>query len=156
MAAGHSMNSGRWRAEFDSLVDRVAGRFARVEVRRRVGPFLLGLTAGLGRTNCWTVSEHAVEASPHGMQWLLSRAVWDADAVRDDRRGYVVERLGDSGAVLVIDETDDLKKANGRSGSSGSTPAPAEGSKTPGSRSTWPTPPTGGTRSSGGHRPFSG
>jgi SRSO17 transposase len=44
------------------------------------------------------------------MQHLLARAVWDADAVRDDLRDYVVEHLGDPEAVLVIDETGDLKK----------------------------------------------
>ena len=44
------------------------------------------------------------------MQHLLARAVWDADAVRDDVRGYVVEHLGDPDAVLVVDETGDLKK----------------------------------------------
>jgi SRSO17 transposase len=44
------------------------------------------------------------------MQHLLGRAVWDADAVRDDVRDYLVEHLGDPGAVLVIDETGDLKK----------------------------------------------
>ncbi|MCK9921194.1 IS701 family transposase [Frankia sp. AgPm24] len=91
-------------------MDRVTTRFARVETRRRVGRFLLGLTAGLGRTNCWTVSEHAGETSPDGMQRLLSRAVWDNEAVRDDLRDYVVERLGEAGAVLVVDETGDLKK----------------------------------------------
>ena len=37
-------------------------------------------------------------------------AVWDADKVRDDVRGYVTERLGDAEAVLVVDETGDLKK----------------------------------------------
>jgi SRSO17 transposase len=36
--------------------------------------------------------------------------VWDEDAVRDDVRAYVVEHLGDPEAVLVIDETGDLKK----------------------------------------------
>jgi SRSO17 transposase len=44
------------------------------------------------------------------MQHLLNGAVWDADAVRDDLRGYVVEHLGDPDAVLVVDETGDLKK----------------------------------------------
>jgi SRSO17 transposase len=36
--------------------------------------------------------------------------VWDADAVRDDLRSLVVERLGDPDAVLVPDETGDRKK----------------------------------------------
>jgi SRSO17 transposase len=44
------------------------------------------------------------------MQHLLGRAVWDHDGVRDDLRAYVVEHLGDPEAVLVIDETGDLKK----------------------------------------------
>lgn len=44
------------------------------------------------------------------MQDLLSRAVWDAEAVRDDLRAYVVEHLGDPDAVLVVDETGFLKK----------------------------------------------
>jgi SRSO17 transposase len=81
-----------------------------VEPRRRVGAFLLGLLAGLPRTNCWTIAEHAGDASPDGMQHLLAGAVWDAGAVRDDLRGYVIEHLGDSEAVLVFDETGDLKK----------------------------------------------
>lgn len=49
------------------------------------------------------------------MQHLLERAKWDADAVRDDLRDYVVEHLGDDPAVLVIDETGDLK-GNGATG----------------------------------------
>jgi SRSO17 transposase len=35
---------------------------------------------------------------------------WDADAVRDDLRAYVVEHLGDPDAVLVLDETGFVKK----------------------------------------------
>jgi SRSO17 transposase len=89
---------------------RIAHRFGRVEPRRRVRKLLLGLLAGLPRANCWTIAEHAGEASPDGMQHLLARAVWDHDAVRDDLREYVVEHLGDPDAVLVVDETGDVKK----------------------------------------------
>jgi SRSO17 transposase len=39
------------------------------------------------------------------MQRLLNGSGWDADGVRDDLRDYVVEHLGDPGAVLVLDET---------------------------------------------------
>jgi SRSO17 transposase len=94
----------------DELMGRVAGRFARVEPRRRARAFVLGLLADLPRKNCWTIAEHAGDSSPDGMQHLLGRAVWDEDAVRDDLRDYVTEHLGDPGAVLVIDETGDLKK----------------------------------------------
>ena len=41
---------------------------------------------------------------------MLYRARWDADAVRDDVRQVVVDRLGDPDGVLVVDETGDLKK----------------------------------------------
>lgn len=50
------------------------------------------------------------ETRPYGMQRLLAGAKWDADAVRDDLRMYVVERLGDPRAVLVIDEIGFLKQ----------------------------------------------
>lgn len=110
MAAGPSIDSDRFRGEFEGLLGLVGSRFTRAASRRRVRSFLLGLLAGLPRANCWTVAEHAGDSNPHGMQRLLSRAVWDADAVRDDLRGYVVDRLGSAGAVLVVDETGDLKK----------------------------------------------
>lgn len=96
--------------EFTELVLRIAPRFARVEPRRRVTGFLRGLLAELPRTNCWTIAEHAGDDNPRGMQRLLSAAVWDEDGVRNDLRGYVTERLGDPTAVLVVDETGDVKK----------------------------------------------
>jgi SRSO17 transposase len=71
---------------------------------------LFGLLAGLPRTNCWTIAEHAGDATSDGMQHLLARASWDAEAVREDLRGYVVNHLADPDAVLVVDETGDLKK----------------------------------------------
>ena len=36
--------------------------------------------------------------------------MWDTDGVRDDLRDYVTAHLDDSDAVLVVDETGDLKK----------------------------------------------
>ncbi len=107
---GHSVEPDRWRAETDRLFDRIAGRFARVQTRRRARGFLFGLLADLPRKNCWTVAEHAGDTDPHGMQYLLGRAAWDTDGVRDDLRDYVTAALGDSDAVLVVDETGDLKK----------------------------------------------
>jgi SRSO17 transposase len=112
VAAGHSLDvdPGRWQAGLEELLGRVAGRFGRVEPRRRARAFVLGLLADLPRKNCWTIAEHAGDASPDGMQHLLGRAVWDHDGVRDDVRAYVVEHLSDPEAVLVVDETGDLKK----------------------------------------------
>jgi SRSO17 transposase len=39
------------------------------------------------------------------MQRLVAGAKWDAEAVRDDLRAYVVEYLADPEAVLIVDET---------------------------------------------------
>lgn len=89
---------------------RVAGRFARVEPRRRARAFVLGLLSDLPRKNCWTIAEHAGDRSPDGMQDLLSRAAWEADDVRDDIRAMAVEHLGGEDAMLVVDETGDVKK----------------------------------------------
>src|SRR5215204_1060015 len=145
MAAGHSITPARWQETLDELLSRIAGRFTRVEPRRRARAFVRGLLASLSRTNCWTLAEHAGDASPDGMQHLLARAVWDADAVRDDVRALLVEHLGDQAAVLVIDETGDLKKAAIPPGCSVRTPAPPARSTTPRSPFTWPMPPRPGT-----------
>ena len=50
------------------------------------------------------------DAAPTG------RARWDADGVRDDLRDYITERLGDPGAVLVVDEIWDVKKGTATAG----------------------------------------
>lgn len=84
MVAGHSIDPGRWRAAFELAMGRIASRFARVEPRLRAGRLVLGLLLDLPRKNCWTIAEWAGETSPHGMQHLLCRAVWDADVVRND------------------------------------------------------------------------
>ena len=97
MAAGHSLDPGRWLAGFDEVMGRIAGRFGRVEPRRRARAFLLGLLADLPRKNCWTIAEHAGDTGPGGMQHFLRAAVWEAGEVRDDLRDYVISHLGDPG-----------------------------------------------------------
>ena len=99
-----------WARGLDELADRLAPRFGRVEPRRRALAYLRGLLAPLGRKNGWQLAEAAGDRAPDGMQDFLSRMRWDADAVRDDLRAYVVEHLGDPGAVLVLDETGFVKK----------------------------------------------
>jgi SRSO17 transposase len=112
VAVAHSVRPDRWWDGFAEVLDRIGSRFARYEPRRHAAALMLGLLSGLDRKNCWTIAEHRGDLSPDGLQHLLSRAVWDADAVRDDLRGYVVDHLGDPGAVLVVDETGDLKKGS--------------------------------------------
>src|SRR5215207_2706788 len=105
-----------WAAGLAALHARVARRFARAEPRRRALAYLRGLLSPVERKNGWQLAEQAGEATPDGMQHLLARADWDADRVRDDLRGYVVEHLGDQRAVLVVDETGFLKKGTRSAG----------------------------------------
>ena len=105
-----------WREDLAALHDRIASRFPRPEVRGRVGKVLAGLLDPLERRNGWQLAEALGERSPDGVQRLLRTARWDADAVRDDLRAYVVEHLGDPAAVLVIDETGFLKKGTKSAG----------------------------------------
>jgi SRSO17 transposase len=105
-----------WARGLDELADRLAPRFGRVEPRRRAPAYLRGLLAPVGRKNGWQLAEAAGDRAPDGMQDFLSRMRWDADAVRDDLRAYVVEHLGDPGAVLVPDETGFVKKGEKSAG----------------------------------------
>jgi SRSO17 transposase len=105
-----------WAAGLEEVHARIAARFARSEPRQRVAAYVRGLLAPVERKNSWTLAERAGEASPDGMQRLLATADWDADAVRDDLRDYVLEHLGDPAAVLVVDETGFLKKGTRSAG----------------------------------------
>jgi SRSO17 transposase len=100
----------RWRAGLDDLHARIAGRFRRSEARERAKRYLSGLLDRVERKNGWQLAEHLGESGPQGVQRLLNAADWDADAVRDDLRAYVVEHLGAADGVLIVDETGFLKK----------------------------------------------
>ena len=99
-----------WAVGLEKVIERIGPRFSRSEPRVRAGMYLRGLLSAVERKNGWTLSEHAGDATPDAMQRLLNHADWDADAVRDDLRDYVIEHLGDGRAVLVVDETGFLKK----------------------------------------------
>jgi len=105
-----------WAVGLDEVLGRIGPRFARAEPRTRAGVYLRGLLSAAERKNGWTLAEQAGDATPDAMQRLLNHAGWDADAVRDDLRNYVIEHLGDQAAVLVIDETGFLKKGSKSAG----------------------------------------
>src|SRR6266571_2732540 len=95
---------------------RIGPRFERAEVRSRVGRYLHGLLASVERKNGWQMAEELGERSAHGVQRLLAEADWDEEAVRDDLRAYVMEHLGETGGILVVDETGFLKKGKKSAG----------------------------------------
>ena len=100
----------RWAEGIERVHECIAGRFRRPEPRRRSLAYLKGLLSPVERKNGWQLAEQAGDATPYGVQHLLSTYIWDADLVRDDLRDYVVEHLAAADGVLVVDEMGFLKK----------------------------------------------
>jgi SRSO17 transposase len=99
-----------WRGPFQEVARRLSSHFGRIETKQLALDYLQGLLSPIERKNGWQLAEHLGQVNPYRLQHLLDRAVWDADAVRDELRDYVVEHLGDASGVLVLDETGFLKK----------------------------------------------
>jgi SRSO17 transposase len=99
-----------WADEVTAVGDRIGRHFARSEPRQRAVAYVRGLLSETQRKNGWQLAEYLGETTPDGVQHLLARADWDADAVRDDLATYVYQHLGDPSGVLIVDETGFLKK----------------------------------------------
>ena len=83
----------------------VRPHFRRPEAHEHAADYLRGLLAEVERKNGWQLAEQAGYRHPRGIQRVLDRYAWDADAVRDDLRRYVVAAFGDPRGILVVDET---------------------------------------------------
>ena len=84
------------RAYMADVARRLAPYFARSQSRHRVLAYLRGLLSPAERKNSWQVAEVSGEPTPYGFQYLLRRADWDADAVRDELRLYISAASGGS------------------------------------------------------------
>jgi SRSO17 transposase len=84
--------------------------FRRADPRQRSLACLKALKCAVERKNGRQLAEWIGEATPDGVQHLVERALWDRDAARDVLREYVVEQLGERGAVLIVDETGLFRK----------------------------------------------
>lgn len=101
------------------LHGRLSGCFARVEPRQQARKYITGLMSDLPRKNCWTISEHAGDATPDRMQRLLNDAVWDTTAAMGVIRRFVAEHLAPPAgglAVAALDETGQEKKGTSTAG----------------------------------------
>lgn len=105
---------GNWQAHFEQLAEQIGSCFARCDLRRRATAYVRGLVGPVRRKNGWQLAEHLGDATPHGVQRLLDRARWDADALRDELVRYACEHLltKADGGVLIVDETGFLKKGD--------------------------------------------
>jgi len=99
-----------WQPALQDVARRLGTHFARPETRALALAYLTGLLSPVERKNGWQLAEFLGQVNPYRLQHLLDRAVWNADAVRDDLRHYVIEHLGNAQGVLVVDESACLKK----------------------------------------------
>jgi SRSO17 transposase len=83
---------------------------ARREARHHAWASSRGLRSPVERNNGWQLAEVHGAATPYGLQHVLGRARWEADAVRDAWRASLVKSRGDPHAVLVLEETGWRKK----------------------------------------------
>ena len=84
---------GGWFRSWFQLQQRLAPSVARPEVRQHLLLYLQAILSEIPRKNGWQIAEYARQARPYGMQRLLSRAVWDENACRDELRTLVCQTL---------------------------------------------------------------
>src|SRR3954468_4159896 len=100
----------------DDLMAAMAGCFRRWEPRVSAKKYVWALMSDLPRKNCWTIAEHAGDATPGKMQHLLEGAKWDTMAAMATVRAFVVDGLDDGDAVAILDESGQCKKGTATSG----------------------------------------
>jgi DDE superfamily endonuclease len=94
-----------WVASLREIKQRIRPLFKQERVAANAGLFLEGLLGDEQRKTGWMRAEAAGDPGPWRQQAILGRRDWDADALRDIVRDYVIEHLADDDAVLVIDNT---------------------------------------------------
>jgi len=99
---------GKLLAELCALI---APLFAQARSRLAAFAYVAALLAVAGdRKSCWQLGEQAGHATPRRMQALLAEYAWDWRAVLDRLQRFILAHLADPEAILVLDETAELKK----------------------------------------------
>jgi SRSO17 transposase len=112
VAAAAIVEDGRWlgrvREELQALLAPV---FCQARSRLAAFAYLGALLAEPGdRRSCWQLAEAAGHVTPRRLQALLAEHVWDFSAALAALQRFILDHLADPGAVLVFDETAELKK----------------------------------------------
>ena len=105
-----------WASSLREVKSRIKPLFGQQRMAVSAGLFLDALLGPEPRKTGWRRAEAAGDPGPWRQQALLGRAHWQADALRDVVRDYVVETLAEPDAVLVIDETGFLKQGKASCG----------------------------------------
>jgi SRSO17 transposase len=112
VAAAAIVDDGRWLGGLrDELYALLAPVFAQARSRLAAFAYLGALLAGPGeRRSCWQLAEQAGHPTPRRLQALLAGHVWDVTAALGAVQRFILDHLADRQAVLVLDETAELKK----------------------------------------------
>src|SRR5437660_3604772 len=105
-----------WASSLREVKKRMRPLFEHDRTALNAGLFVDGLLGDEQRKTGWMRAEAAGDPGPWRQQAILGRGDWDADALRDIVRDYVIEHLADDDAVLVIDETGFLKQGKASCG----------------------------------------
>ena len=105
-----------WASSLRDVKRRMRSLFAQERTAASAGLFIDGLLGEERRKTGWMRAEAAGDPGPWRQQELLGRDRWDAAALRDLVRDYVIEHLAHDDAVLVIDETGFLKQGKASCG----------------------------------------
>ncbi len=105
-----------WASSLREAKARLCPLFTQRRVAASACLFLDGLLGPERRKTGWMRAEAAGDPGPWRQQAILGRGSWDADALRDITRDYVLEALADTDGVLVIDETGFLKQGKSSCG----------------------------------------
>ena len=112
VAAEAIVEDGAWlgglRRELFALL---AGVFAQARSRLMAFAYVGALLAEPGdRRSCWQLAEAAGHVTPRRMQALLTEHVWDWTAALKALQRFILAHLSDAEAIVVLDETAELKK----------------------------------------------
>jgi SRSO17 transposase len=105
-----------WASSLRDVKRRIRPLFTQERVAASAGLFLDGLLGSEPRKTGWMRAEAAGDPGPWRQQAILGWGRWDAEALRDLVRDYVIETLADPDAVLVLDETGFLKQGKASCG----------------------------------------
>jgi SRSO17 transposase len=105
-----------WASSLRDIKGRIRPLFQRARMADSAALFLDALLGPERRKSGWMRAEAAGDPGPWRQQALLGRARWDAEALRDVVRDYVVEALAEPDGVLVVDETGFLKQGKASCG----------------------------------------
>jgi len=112
VAAWVIVDDGTWLGKLHGeLRALIAPVFAQARSRFTAFAYIGALLAVAGdRKSCWQLGEQAGHATPRRMQALLAEYAWDWKAALKGLQRFILAHLADPAAILVLDETAELKK----------------------------------------------